>query len=289
MANRQVGVIGATSLVGQLLLPRLVDAGCEVFAFTRRKPVGKSDKGVKWKGIPGVVPGGEREAISSWLCVAPIWVLPDHFSMLEAYGVRRIIALSSTSRFAKLDSADPSERQLARRLEEAEKAIQGWAEARGIEWVILRPTLIYGLGQDKNVSEIARFIRRFGFFPLFGRAQGLRQPVHADDVAQACVTTLLLDGIVGSYNLSGGETLSYREMVECIFRAMERPARVVSVPLWVFHMSVAVMRFLPRYRHWSSAMAQRMNQNLVFDHEAATAGLGYQPRAFSLTEKDLPF
>ena len=290
MANRQVGVIGATSLVGQLLLPRLVDADCDVAAFTRRHPAGESGDGVEWRSIsphPNPLPQGE--GIDNWICVAPIWVLPEHFSLLEAYGVRRIIALSSTSRFAKLDSADPSERQLARRLEEAEKAMQGWAEDRGIEWVILRPTLIYGLGQDKNVSEIARFIRRFGFFPLFGRAQGLRQPVHVDDVAQASVTTLLFDGVVGSYNLSGGETLSYREMVERIFGAMKRPARVVSVPLWVFHMGVAVMRFFPRYRHWSSAMAQRMNQNLVFDHEAATADLGYQPRAFSLTERDLPF
>ncbi len=61
---------------------------------------------------------------------------------------------------------------------------------QGVEWVILRPTLIYGHGRDKNITEIARFIRRFGFFPLLGKANGLRQPIHVEDVAEACFAAL---------------------------------------------------------------------------------------------------
>jgi hypothetical protein len=60
----------------------------------------------------------------------------------------------------------------------------------GIAWTIFRPTLIYGCASDKNVTTIANFVRRFGFFPAVGRATGKRQPVHADDLAQACVTAI---------------------------------------------------------------------------------------------------
>jgi uncharacterized protein YbjT (DUF2867 family) len=290
VANRQVGVIGATSLVGRLLLLRLVDADCYVAAFTQRHPAGESGDGVEWRQLGDFPPSPHRGegVIPFWICVAPIWVLPEHFSLLEAYGVRRIIALSSTSRFAKLDSADSSERQLARRLEEAEKAMQGWAEDRGIEWVILRPTLIYGLGQDKNISEIARFIRRFGFFPLLGSAQGLRQPIHAEDVAEACAAALLKPEIADrDYNITGSETLPYREMVGRVFAAMDRSARFVSVPLWVFRLVVAFARVFPRYRHWSFAMAERMNSDLVFDGTDAVSDFGFNPRGFVLSEEEV--
>jgi nucleoside-diphosphate-sugar epimerase len=158
-----------------------------------------------------------------------------------------------------------------------------------VEWVILRPTLIYGGGEDKNIAEIARFIQRFGFFPLLGRANGLRQPVHVQNVAGACLAALQARGVVNfAYNISGGEALSYRDMVGRIFVAMGRPCRLVSVPLWVFCVAVKLLRFLPRYRHWSVAMAERMNRDLVFDHSDAKKDLGFSPRLFQLVREDLP-
>src|SRR5690554_1920633 len=54
--------------------------------------------------------------------------------------------------------------------------------------------------------------------------------VHALDVAGACVAALRAPCANRAYNLSGGETLSYREMVERVFGAMGRRPRVVSVP-----------------------------------------------------------
>src|SRR3546814_18582512 len=87
--------------------------------------------------------------------------------------------------------------------------------------------MIYGQGREKNSSVMARFIRRFAFFPLFGSAQGLRQPIHAEDVAAACVVALQAPGAANrAYNLSGGETLAYRALVARVFAALGRPARL---------------------------------------------------------------
>jgi uncharacterized protein YbjT (DUF2867 family) len=91
-----------------------------------------------------------------------------------------------------------------------------------------------------------------------------------------------------AYNLSGGETLAYREMVARVFAALGRPARLVTVPLWAFRLAVAVLRRLPRYRHWSAAMAERMNRDLVFDHADAARDFGFKPRGFALVAEDLP-
>ncbi|MFM8898671.1 MAG: NAD-dependent epimerase/dehydratase family protein [Burkholderiales bacterium] len=156
-------------------------------------------------------------------------MLPDYFPLIEASGARRVVALSSTSRFTKVGSGDTAENAIAAKLIDAEARVQAWAKRRGIEWVVLRPTLIYGQGRDKNISEMARFIRRFGFFPLLGSAQGLRQPIHAEDVAAACVAALQAPGAANrAYNLSGGESLAYREMVARVFAALGRSARLVT-------------------------------------------------------------
>lgn len=155
--------------------------------------------------------------------------------------------------------------------------------------MILRPTLIYGMGQDKNISEIDRFICRFGFFPVFGRAQGLRQPIHAEDVAAACVSALQVPEAPNrAYNITGGETLTYREMVARVFVKLERRLHLVTVPLWIFRLAISMFRLLPRYRQWSAAMAERMNRDLVFDDAEAVRDLGFKSRGFALEEKDLP-
>ena len=313
MNERRVGVFGATSLVGQFLLPLLCQAGWRVLAFSRH-PVREPMACVEWRLIfphPNPLPGGEgikedalskrREAkdtvslpqdvrgIEYWICVAPIWVLPDYFELLKSYGARRVVVLSSTSRFTKGDSTDREEQAVAQRLAESEARMQAWAAENGIEYVILRPTLIYGRGRDKNISEIARFIRRFRFFPLFGRATGLRQPVHAEDVAAASLAALETQGVSSrAYNLSGGETLPYREMVNRIFAALGYRPALFSVPLWLFAVAVKALRVFPRYRHWSLAMAERMNRDLVFDHAEAARDLGYSPRPFRLAAEDLP-
>jgi len=236
-----VGVLGATSSVGACLLPMLTEAGWQVTAFSR-SAVEQSGDRVAWRRLapsspaplmeslvirsghqtvttqsPGLPRAGET-SISFWICVAPIWVLPDYFALLDAQGARRVVVVSSTSRFTKDDSSDPEEQAIALRLADAEARVREWAESRGVEWVILRPTLIYGLGRDKNIAEIARFIRRFGFFPLFGEASGLRQPIHVADVAGACLAALRAPCAANrAYNISGGETLTYRNMVLVFF------------------------------------------------------------------------
>lgn len=284
------GLLGATSLVGECVIPRLIEDGRRVFAYSRAAPVRASEAGLTWlrPGEP-LPPHAEAVPIGDWLCVAPIWTLPEYFPMLERHGARRVVALSSTSRFSKIDSSDAAENATASRLAESEEALQEWAESKGIEWIVLRPTLIYGRGRDKNIAEIARFVKRFGFFPLLGRAEGRRQPIHAEDVAAACASALRAARAANrAYDISGGETLSYREMVMRVFSSLRRPPRTVTIPLAVFRMAAACLRLLPRYRHWSAAMAERMNVDLVFDHADAARELGFSPRPFRLAPDDLP-
>jgi nucleoside-diphosphate-sugar epimerase len=290
--RRKVGILGADSLVGRPLISQLAFDGYEVKAFTRGDLNKERLSGVEWLKITSIDSGSLFNSntiyVSHWVSVAPIWCLPDYFRLLEMYGAQRIVALSSTSIFTKHNSSDNEEKNVARMFSKGETELITWAEQNKIEWIIVRPTLIYGSRKDRNVSEIARLIDRFGFFPLVGKANGLRQPIHAEDVASVCRSALMKSDLVNrSYNVSGGEKLSYREMVKRIFISKGKRVFMPSVPLWLFRLAIFILRKVPRYSKWTVSMAVRMNKDLVFDHSDAVRDLSFNPRPFELSEKDI--
>ncbi|WP_379548588.1 SDR family oxidoreductase [Qipengyuania sp. DSG2-2] len=282
----KVIVLGAKSLVGEELLAAVQKSRREAIALTR-KALPADSEGVRWHDTAqlGELAGA---GIPLALCVAHIWVIEEHIPAMKAAGVNRLVALSTTSRFTKQTSSSESEQADWKLFEQSEARVHAACTAAGIGCTILRPTLIWGNGQDKNVTEIARMIGRLGFFPLFGAAKGLRQPIHARDVAAACLQAGASDAAAGKdYNISGGEVLPYRVMVEQIFAALGRKPRTPSVPLPLFALAVKAMRLIPRFRKWTPDMAVRMNQDQDFDHSAAAADFGFAPGPFAPTRADL--
>lgn len=277
-AAPSVGVLGATSLVGDALLPALAGAGRRVVACSRSPRPAPAGGAVRWT-VPGTLPG-DGGPVTQWISLCPLWALGEHLGWLAGLGTERLVALSSMSMVTKRDAPAASERQVARRLAEAEAATRDWARARGITLCVLRPTMIYDGRDDGNVSAIAAFVRRRGWFPLCGRADGLRQPVHAADVAQACVAALDHPAPRETYTLSGGEALPFRDLVHRVCRERGLPARLVSVPPWAWRAALPVARGLGLARNVPVGAGPRMNEDLSCDHAAATADLGFHPRRF---------
>lgn len=281
-------VLGATSFVGGRLLARLGNAwhgsarqGGPVHAFTRGAvpASGFGPAGTTWHSLEsGPPPGVHAPRVIS---LAPLWTLPAHFPLFEALGCRRLVALSSTSRFTKREAPARADRELAARLEAAEEGLLDWAAGRGIAPVILRPTLVYDGVHDRNVAEIARVIRRTGGFACVGRGAGLRMPLHADDLVAAVLAGAAAPAPRAAYDLSGGETLPYREMVARVFAWVGLPERIVAVPRWAAQACLAMAPEGSRAARLA-AMGLRMDDDMVFDHAAAAADLGFAPRGFAL-------
>jgi nucleoside-diphosphate-sugar epimerase len=222
------------------------------------------------------------------LHAAPLWLIADHLRALAGLGVARIVALGSTSVETKEYSRNVEERRVSSMLARAEERITQQARQLDIATTLFRPTMIYGYGRDANVSTIARFIRKFGFFPVAGAASGKRQPIHADDVGKAMVSAMGLDvPSVRIYYLAGGETLTYREMAGRIFDCLERKRRIVTLPEKLYS---ALLDAASRVGAGvSGSMATRMNLDLVFDTSATTADLDFHPGNFlENPQRDLP-
>jgi NADH dehydrogenase len=98
----------------------------------------------------------------------------------------------------------------------------------------LATSFLYAPG-DRRLTRIERFAW-LPAVPLTGRGAARTQPLFADDAAQAVVAAALgAPPAAGPrrLELAGPETLTHRQVVELVLRAVHRRRRLVPVPLAV--------------------------------------------------------
>jgi nucleoside-diphosphate-sugar epimerase len=275
--NRSL-VIGGTGLVGGYIVEHLLRRGQRPIAMSRR-PHGQSD--IDWiYGDLRRPDEFELPPFATLYCTADAALLAAALPQLLARSTARVVAFSSTSVITKQDTEVTAEREMIRRLTEAERKIAEICGRYDVGWTILRPTLIYAEGRDTNITPLSRLIRRFGFMPLVGGAPGLRQPVHAEDLAIGAIEAAASPAATNKfYSLPGAETLPYREMIGRIFDGLHLPRRTVSVPPLLWRAGFALAK--PLFPGANVAMGMRMMKDMTFDSGPATRDIGWKPRAFN--------
>lgn len=277
-----VAVTGASSQLGVFLLPRLQDAGYRVEAYSRRTDVPvRMSRQLCW--FPPRISARSMGATALVSC-GPLELAEA--MVLANRELQRVIAFSTTSVSTKADSDNRAENLRMQLIRAAETRLIAACEANGVSLLLLRPTLIYGCGLDQNISLLARFGQRSGWIPVASNADGLRQPVHADDLAELAVRALQAD-LMPSLECAacGGSTLAYREMAartaECF-----SGVRILSLPAVLFAWAVRLASVLPAYRGLNAEMVRRQSSDLVFDDTPLREQLGFEPRPFNPSPAD---
>ncbi|MBS0487519.1 MAG: hypothetical protein JSS13_09265 [Proteobacteria bacterium] len=259
-------VFGASGAIGRFALPLFVSAH-RILPVSRTAHSGwvaadLNDTAANWPDAEMVLSLGPLDAFARWLERTP------------TLGLHRIVAISSMSAQSKQDSPDPAERALAARLRDAEARLRDIAATRDIAWTIFRPTLVYGAGIDKTLAPLARFARRWRLLPIPLGASGLRQPVHAADLATACRAVITDPATYGkTYELGGGERLHFDAMLRRLRDAV--PGFVLPMPIPPF----ALQRLARSGRIAPGALA-RLGVDLIADNAQAIGDFGYSPRPF---------
>lgn len=268
-------VFGASGPIGHFLLPRLADCGAMVMAVSRRQP-GDAPSPAIW-----MQHDLDREPLASEANVL-IGLGPlRHVLEQVRHGRRlgRVIALSSASTLFKSASPDDQERELMAELIELERQLDQECRQREIVLTLLKPTLIYAPGLDANLTRVAGLIARLRLAPYCGR--GLRQPVHADDLARLIVECLRRGQVArGQWLLGGGESLVYPDMLRRVAERQGRAVRLLPVPLWLLKVSLDVAHWFGRLQDVRGVMLERQRIDLLVDDAPARERLDWNPRPF---------
>ncbi|MGY6632024.1 MAG: NAD-dependent epimerase/dehydratase family protein [Wenzhouxiangella sp.] len=268
-------VFGASGPVGGFLRARLADSGSTVMAVSRRPPDQQAGHEI-W--LQQDLDQGPLASDASVLVT--LGPLSHALAELDANRrLGRIVALSSASTRFKQDSADPTERALIRGLMATEEQLRQRCAERQVILTLIKPSLIYAPGLDRNVSRVAGLIQRLSVAPYAGR--GLRHPVHADDLARLIVDCLRLGAqSQGDWLVGGGETLAYPEMLKRIASANGHTTRPVPVPAWMLKAILKAAHGCGRLKDIRAVMIDRQRQDLLVDDTPARERLGWSPRPF---------
>ncbi|UCF05260.1 MAG: NAD(P)H-binding protein [bacterium] len=184
--------------------------------------------------------------------------------------MKRLIAVSSTGVFSR-------HRSNAGAITAVEREIENSA----IAYTILRPTMIYGAPDDRNISRLIGLVHRHSLIPLPASGRSVFQPVHVTDLASCIAAALGSPESIGkSYNVPGGSAHTLREMVTIVAGLLGRRVRVVPVPYWTALIALRLAKAIRPGLRLDTEQIERLREDKSFDYTDAARELSYTPMTF---------
>lgn len=274
----KVLVTGATGFTGSRVVPLLLKSGYEVCCLTRttsdRSPL--SALTVEWAtgdlSNPETLTAALR-GVDALVNIASLGFghADSILRSAKEAGMKRGIFISTTAIFTQLNAGSKSIRLAA------EECIQ----ASGLDYTILRPTMIYGSSRDRNMWRLIRLLRLSPIMPIFGDGESLQQPIFVDDVAQAVLLALKTDATISkSYNIAGKAPLTYNQVIDTVASALGKRVWKLHLPYMPI---VRTLQYTERMRLRLPIKAEqvlRLNENKAFSYVEAKKDFGFSPRSF---------
>ena len=287
-----IAVVGATGFVGSHLVPHLVASGQRVIAISRdgrRLPEWTDDVEAR---AADITTDDLEVALAGADAVVHLAAIPREtggrrFDDVNVRGTQRVVAAAErigVRRFGHLSvlgvADDPKLAYLDSKWR-GEDAVR----ASGLEWVVLRPSLMFGTG-DGFFNLVKTTLRWWspGVVAIPGKGDARFQPLSVDDLAIAVERSLTDAGSARTiYELGGPAYLSYREIVDGVMRVTGMRRLPVGVPIPLISALTSVTdRVLPIFpvSHDQIASLQRPNYTEL---DAFERHFGVEPRPMDLS------
>jgi len=290
-------ITGGTGNMGRRLTQKLIEKGHEVVVLTlpndpnseaairqgARVLYGDVSKRETLKGI--------LDGIDTVYHLAAVILSPKDASIFERVnaqgtrnmvelaekgGVRHFILVSSAS--VVYDHQNPY--SLSKRA--AERAVR----SSGIPvWTVVRPTLAYEDGGTIEFVRFVEYLRKFPVVPFIGNGASLKRPVFVEDIIQG-LSEMAGNGKTHqkTYNLSGGNALSLRQMADLLLIHMGEKRPILPIPLPICRILSLTERVLSKMTHHEPVLSWQtisgVTQDANLDPTEAMNDLGYSPRTF---------
>ncbi|WP_129642536.1 NAD-dependent epimerase/dehydratase family protein [Peristeroidobacter agariperforans] len=163
----------------------------------------------------------------------------------------------------------------------ADEQVREIATSAGMEYVILRPTAVYG-PRDERLLKLFRSVQK-GRFPLFGPGDGRRHMIYVTDLADAFLRACTAPTAANQELIvAGPKAVPLREMLETIARAANRPVFGPRLPLKPMLALAALVEDTCKVLNINPPIYRRRMDfylnDAAFDSRQAQAVLGWQPK-----------
>jgi nucleoside-diphosphate-sugar epimerase len=293
LATAPVAVTGASGFIGRALVRHLHAQGRTVTALARHAceaPAGVREVRADSYDDPAALEDAFRgagcvlhlaalahRAGSAAEFEASVRAAQSVVAAAQRCGVRRLVFLSSIGvnghrtearPFTEDDPPRPGEAYAHSKLQ-AEQAVTAASRSAGLDYVIVRPPLVYGPDAPGNFGRLLRLVRRGWPLPL-GTVRNARSFIALDNLVDLLALCSTHPAAANQLLLAAdAEDLSTPELVRCIAAGLGVPARLLPAPPGLLRLGA---RMLGRERLADSLLA-----SLRVDASRARRLLGWQP------------
>jgi nucleoside-diphosphate-sugar epimerase len=298
-ANRaRVAVTGATGFVGSILVRQLSQLGIPTLALVReetsipgieRAVVGDLEQAT---GLASILKGADcvvhlagrahvlKETEKDPLEAFTLANVDATVRLAEASvqaKVRRFVFVSTIKVNGESTSGTPFRPDdtpspvgaYAQTKQVAESRLKSISHETGLDVVIIRPPLVYGPGVKGNFARLMRLVDQ-GFYLPLGGATNKRSMVsvfNLCDLIVKCIDHPQAPG--GTFLVSDGRDMSTAELVRKLATAMDRPPRLMRVPMPMIKASMTLAG--------RGGDVGRLFDSLQVDIRETTQKLGWKP------------
>ncbi len=234
-------ITGGTGFVGNHLIQRMRKDGLPVRALVRN-PV--KARPLKDLGVE-VVAGDVSDAASLGNAAAGVervvhlvGIIQEApgatFQGVHVAGTRNLLdaAQKAGVRHFLYQSALGARPEAATAYHRTKWEAEEFVRTSGIPYTILRPSLIYGPG-DQFTVRLVDLIRLAPVLPVIGSGKSKVQPLFIDDVVTCILRAVTSERFFNkSYEIGGPEQLTYEEVTVAIAEAMDVKRSIVHMPLF---------------------------------------------------------
>ena len=283
-------VTGANGFVGSHLVARLRKDGIAVRALVRNPSRAGRLTALGVEIVPGDISDtASLEAAASGCdrVIHIVGIIQEGkgftFRSVHVDGTRNVLDAAKKAGVKQffhqsaLGTREDAKSQYHRTKWEAEKLVK----AGGIPYTILRPSLIYGPG-DQFTIRLADAIRFSPVLPVIGSGRSKVQPIHIDDVTACIRKAVTSDAYLnGTYEIGGPEQLTYEEVSKAVAAALGVRRPTVHMPmLFMRTMARVAGAVLPKPPVTTDQLIMLQEDN-VCDPENIREAFGIEPVRFA--------
>lgn len=303
----KVFITGATGFIGkavvknlikdkhsvtELLLPQEDERLAGGSAFVRGDVTQRESLAGKMKGHDAVIHLAGAVGYQSWKNCRNINIHGARNVVDEAVhsGVRRFIHMSSVSVYGRVPNVLIGEDFPHRKIGDpygdtkidAENIIHEVALGGALDVTIIRPTAVYGEGDDKFLPKLIENLKS-GKFRIVGSGEHSVDLINVSDIADFVLLVLKEPKSIGkTYNLANLENPSWNEMLQAISSELGIPMPEKHLPYQLAYAFGGVMEFLsffsrkpPRLNRYSIRL---IGQPYHYSTDRARQEMGFTPR-----------